>query len=612
MPSLFDINSYKQKIQNIVYQETGNTLEIKGAINLAIFPIPTLKLEGIKYYKNKEDILFNSNKLVIVPEILSFIKGNIVFKSIKLVKPLVFIKVYGDKSNNWSNPRNDANGNFNISNKDEKKRVRPKSKKHKKFNPLNIKELIIRDAKLIYESNEHKYQLNNLELSLNYLKDNNYIIEGHLNYNSEQIDFSYKLSDRKPLLYVKGFIKNKSHNFSNELQVDIDSFKGKSKFSLYINKIHSLYRAEYLKPFPLDIKGDLIFSKENLEFKKIEIISKNSKLNGQAIYNFSKNKKTINIEMKANHIDLNNYISNNTFANKKNQDIQKISSRPKKESKVNIEEDIFMILEDYNIFLKMKFDKIQYKNIIAQGIDLSLNKREAFKLNLTIKDIFNGNIVTDIKIYNNKKIDLYLESKNIEMEQVNNVTGHKYIIGNIDLLTNVKGKLKNKNILKKSLSGNILVKNKNTYLNNINLDRFKKNILKIKNISDISKVKDEVFQGSTKIKNSKHSLIINQGVLKLPSTNLHVDKGLIAIKGSYNLVNNKMNINFNFNEQKNLILSLFKIKVNGNLNNISTNIDYDKGKTEKILNKFFKDEMKVMIKKKLDRKFNNVIENLLE
>ena len=103
MPSLFDVNNYKKKIQNIVYEKTGNILEINGAISLSIFPVPSIKLEKIKYYKNKEDILFNSNTLVIVPEIISFIKGDIVFKSIKLIKPLVTVKVYSDKSNNWSN-----------------------------------------------------------------------------------------------------------------------------------------------------------------------------------------------------------------------------------------------------------------------------------------------------------------------------------------------------------------------------------------------------------------------------------------------------------------------------------------------------------------------------
>ena len=93
MPSLFDVNNYKNKIQNIVYEKTGNILEIDGNISLSIFPVPSLKVEEIKYYKNKEDILFNSNTLVIVPEIISFIRGKIVFKSIKLIKPLVTVKV---------------------------------------------------------------------------------------------------------------------------------------------------------------------------------------------------------------------------------------------------------------------------------------------------------------------------------------------------------------------------------------------------------------------------------------------------------------------------------------------------------------------------------------
>jgi hypothetical protein len=66
------------------------------------------------------------------------------------------------------------------------------------------------------------------------------------------------------------------------------------------------------------------------------------------------------------------------------------------------------------------------------------------------------------------------------------------------------------------------------------------------------------------------------------------------------------------NDKESLILSLFKIKLNGNLNNISTKIDYDNKKTEKIFKKALKEKMQLIIKKKLDKKFDNLIENLLD
>lgn len=613
MPSLFEINSYKKKIQNIVYKKTGNTLEINGEISLSLFPTPSLKLEEVKYYKNKEDILFDSNKLVIVPEIISFIKGDIVFKSIKLIKPLVTVKVYSDKSNNWSNSvSNVKKKEVDTLINDKNKEINSKSNINKKTNPLNIKSFIMKDAQVSYENNEQKYQLMNLKLSLKYLEDNNYMIDGYFNYKSVRHDFSYELSNRKPLFYIKGFVNSSLLNFSNKTQVNIETLKGKSKVSIYIEKTNNLFGKKNMKPFPLDIKGELNFSNKNIDFKNLEVISENIKLQGKASYNKVKNIKKVNLEMKANQVNLNNYIIFDMTANKKKQDIKKNINKNKKEAKSNINEDIFMMLQGYNIFSKIKFDSIQYKDIIAKNVDLTLNKIELLNLKIKIKDIFNGKTETDIKYYKNKKIDLYLDAKNIEMEQLNNLTKYNYIIGNIDLLANISGDLKNKNTFKKYLNGDLVLKNKNTYLKNLNLDRLKKNILNIKNINEISSVKNGVFNGSTKIKNSEYSFTINEGFLKLPGTELYTDEGIIEIQGNYSLVNNKINMNINLSDKENLILSLFKIKVNGNLSNISTKIDYDNEKTEKILNKVLKKKMKLNIKKKLDKKFNNLINNLLD
>ena len=612
MPSLFDVNNYKKKIQNIVHEKTGNILEINGKISLSIFPVPSLKLEEIKYYKNKEDILFNSNKLVIVPEIISFIKGNIVFKSIKLIKPLVIVKVYSDKSNNWSNSVSNVKKEKvnNIIN-DKNKEIKFKSNSEKKSNPLNIKSFIMKDAQLIYEKNKQKYQLKNLKLSLEYLEDNNYIIDGNFNYNLERMSFSYELSNRKPLLYIKGFIKSSLLNFSNKTEINIDTLKGKSKISLYIEKMNNLYGKKYITSFPLGLEGELTFSNNNIKFKNLEIISKNTKLYGKASYKKVKNIKNINLEMQANQVIINNFITYDVTASKKKQEIKNNIKQPNKEATSKINREIFSILEGYNILSKIKLDSIQYKNIIAKNIDLSFNKKDSINLKIKIGDIFNGKTEADIKYFKNKKIDLYLDAKNIKIEKINNITRYNYLIGDIDLLANVNGDLKNKNIFKSSLNGEIILKNKNTSFNNINLVQLKNNILNIKKLSDIANVNDGFFKGSTKIKRSKNSLTIKKGILMLPSTELDYDGGIITAQGNYNLESNKINMDVSLNDKENLILSLFKVKLDGNLNNISTKVDYDSDKTEKILDKVLKEKMQVIIKKKLDKKFNNLIENLL-
>ncbi|MDA9558844.1 AsmA family protein [Alphaproteobacteria bacterium] len=613
MPSLFDVNNYKKKIQNIVYEKTGNILEINGAISLSIFPVPSLKLDEVKYYKNKEDILFNSKTLVIVPEIISFIKGNIVFKSIKLIKPLVILKVYSDKSNNWSNAAsNGKKKEVSTLINDKNKEIKFKGNSNKKSNPLNIKSFIIKDAQLSYINNEQKYQLKNLKLSLKYLEENNYIIDGHFNYNLERMSFSYEVFNRKPLLNIKGFINSSLINFSNKTELNIETLKGRSTVSLYIEKINNLFEKKYIISFPLDIKGELNFSNNNIELNNLEVISKNTKLNGIASYKKVKNIKNVNLEMHANQINLNNFIAYNVTANKKNQDIKNNIKQKKKEAKSNVNRDVFNKLEGYNIFSKIKLDSIQYKGIIAKNIGLTLNKKESLNLKVNIKDIFNGTTEAEIKYFKNKKMDLYIDTKNIEIKQVNNIKKYNYLIGDIDLLANVNGDLKNINTFKSSLNGEIILKNKNTSLNNINLGQLKNNILNIKKLSEITDVSDGVFKGSTKIKGSKNSFTIRKGVLKLPNTEFDIEEGIITAKGNYNIDNNKINMNVSLDDKDNLILSLFKIKLNGNLNNISTKVDYDNDKIEKTLEKALKKKMQVIIKKKLDKKFNNLIENLLD
>ena len=231
---------------------------------------------------------------------------------------------------------------------------------------------------------------------------------------------------------------------------------------------------------------------------------------------------------------------------------------------------------------------------------------------MNIKDIFNGITQAEIKYFKNKKTDLFINAKNIEIEQINNITKYNYLTGDIDLIANINGDLKNKKTYKSSLNGEIIFKNKNTSLNNINLVQFKNNILNIKKLSEITNVNDGVFKGSTRIKRSKNSLTLKKGVLKLPSTKFDIDGETIIVQGNYNIENNKINMDVFLNDKESLILSLFKIKLNGNLNNISTKIDYDNKKTEKIFKKALKEKMQLIIKKKLDKKFDNLIENLLD
>ena len=57
---------------------------------------------------------------------------------------------------------------------------------------------------------------------------------------------------------------------------------------------------------------------------------------------------------------------------------------------------------------------------------------------------------------------------------------------------------------------------------------------------------------------------------------------------------------------------IFKVKFKGNIKNIQTSLDYNKAKTDQLLGDILEKKMKKVIKDKLDNKFNDIIENLLE
>ena len=91
-----------------------------------------------------------------------------------------------------------------------------------------------------------------------------------------------------------------------------------------------------------------------------------------------------------------------------------------------------------------------------------------------------------------------------------------------------------------------------------------------------------------------------------------LDDNKITATGLYELSPNNININLNYNDENNKLLSLFNVNFKGNIKNIQTSLDYNKAKTDQLLGDMLEKKMKKVIKDKLDNKFNDIIENLLE
>ena len=91
MPSLFDINNYKGKIEKLFYNKTNNTLKISGDISLSFLSGLRLSVKDISFVSNDGENLFQSEELLISPKFFPLLKGELLFNSVKIVKPTIYI-----------------------------------------------------------------------------------------------------------------------------------------------------------------------------------------------------------------------------------------------------------------------------------------------------------------------------------------------------------------------------------------------------------------------------------------------------------------------------------------------------------------------------------------
>ena len=172
--------------------------------------------------------------------------------------------------------------------------------------------------------------------------------------------------------------------------------------------------------------------------------------------------------------------------------------------------------------------------------------------------------------------------------------------------------IKDKSSIFNKLNGKLILNTKNMIINDLNLKKLKASILEIKNVEDLLELNKKVFKGNTSIKNQEMFVEIKNGNLKLPKTDILLDDNKITATGLYELAPNNINIDLNYNDENNTLLSLFSVNFKGNVKKIETSLDYNQAKTDQLIGDMLEKKMKKIIKDKLDNKFNDIIENLLE
>ena len=221
-----------------------------------------------------------------------------------------------------------------------------------------------------------------------------------------------------------------------------------------------------------------------------------------------------------------------------------------------------------------------------------------------------GTLKSSIFLKKNRNTTINVNLKDIDIEKLNNLKNYNYFSGFMSLDINLSSNLKNKDYFIKNSTGNGNILLKKITVKNLNLNELRSTILSVNSISDLNELRKKVFEGNTKINDQEINIQIDNGNIIIPNTSVKINKDNLALKGEYSIY--KDTLNLDLNHDSNDFLSLFTININGNLENIKTNLNYNEDKVENIISDIVKKKLEKKVKDKLDKKFNNIINNLLD
>lgn len=295
MPSLFNINNYKGKIENLFYNRTNNTLKIAGDISLSFLSGLRLSVKNISFVSNNGENLFKSEELLISPKFFPLLKGELLFNSVKIVKPTIYITKKNDEKYNWETAfyknnteeiKKDLSGD--TENKDNKNNKG-------KLNPLNINSLYIVNALILSNIENKKNKLEDINIRLNYKNNSEYSLEGHTFYKKENIKFSYDIKYLEDNINITGFIDGKGLELNNNTNIDVNSISGESDIDVKVNNFSNFVENNYLRDQSLKLYAKVSFTDKSIKFNNGRIINKKTLVNFKG--DLTKKKKIILLEL---------------------------------------------------------------------------------------------------------------------------------------------------------------------------------------------------------------------------------------------------------------------------------------------------------------------------
>ncbi len=613
MPSLFDINNYKGKIENLFLNKTNNTLKIAGEISLSFFSGLRLSVKDISFVSNDGENLFKSEELLLSPKFFPLLKGELLFDSVKIVKPTIYITKKIDKKYNWETALNKNKKEEIKKDLSEDSENRDNNNDQRRLNPLNINSLSIVNALILSDIENKKNEFEKINVRLNYKKNNEYSLEGNIFYKEEKMEFLYDFKYIENNINIKGFINGKGLELNNNTNIDVNSNSGESEIDIKVNNFSSFVKNNYLRDQSLKLDAKVSFTDKSIKFNYGRLINKKTLVNFKGDLTKKKKINIVRVDLTTDMLDLDKLL---LFSNKKKpievQDEKNNTKDPDKSKQYHIVDNIFKTLKFYDIKGNFTAKEIVYKNQNIKKVEAEFSKNNNLNISANLNSNFAEKLTIKSKINKKKFSTFELHAKNLNIKKVNDFMGFTRLSGLLNLSIEGNTNVKDKNSILKQLNGKLKLNTKNMLIKDLNLKKLKSSILEIKNAEDLLELNKKVFKGNTSIKNQEMFVEIKNGNLKLPKTDILLDDNKITATGLYELTPNNININLNYNDENNTLLSLFNVNFKGNIKNIETSLDYNQAKTDQLIGDMLDKKMKKVIKDKLDNKFNDIIENLLE
>ena len=255
--------------------------------------------------------------------------------------------------------------------------------------------------------------------------------------------------------------------------------------------------------------------------------------------------------------------------------------------------------------------KIIYKDIELHNTEINLSKKKDIIITMKAENFFKSKVSSKFIINKNMQYNVYFYFKNLELASLNKFYNINLIRGNLNIETNLEGKLDKSEKFYYTATGSSSLLGNEIIINNINLIAFKKNIKKLNSLNQIKEAKKTLLVGDTNIGALKIKLLHKNEIINLPLTKLKSEDEIFSISGEYNMKTNNIELKTDY-DNDNSLLSLFSINTKGKLSDPKTKLSFNDSAVKTMLIKIAEKEIKKKIKKKLEKNFDNIIENLLD